>query len=199
MINTHMLVSPVGRLRTLDRALGNLRSEVTGHVWVPAMDVAERRDSYVVLVELPGVNPAQVDLRRQSLSNWQCPTSLPRQRLAIRHSDGFRCGARSGWRSARTTSNRTCKALAARGLRRRYSGRLRYFGPAGGLWRWQRVATVGRIIQGLSDRHPRPGSASGCDSVPSQCTDRRGDSRCEGGGSTRFPRAGRLPRAFRIR
>ena len=26
------------------------------------MDVAERRDSYVVLVELPGVNPAQVDL-----------------------------------------------------------------------------------------------------------------------------------------
>ena len=62
MINTHMLVSPVGRLRTLDRTLGNLRSEVTGHVWVPAMDVAERRDSYVVLVELPGVNPAQVDL-----------------------------------------------------------------------------------------------------------------------------------------
>ena len=130
------------------------------------------------------------DLRRQSLSNWQCPTSLPRQRLAIRHSDGFRCGARSGWRSARTTSNRTRKAPATRRLWRRYSGHLSYFGPVGGLWRWQRVATVGRIIRGLSDRHPRPGSASGCDSVPSQCTDRRGDSRCEGGGSTRFPRAG---------
>ena len=35
------------------------------------------------------------DLRRQSLSNWQCPTSLPRQRLAIRHGDGFWCGARA--------------------------------------------------------------------------------------------------------
>jgi HSP20 family protein len=31
-------------------------------VWVPALDIAERHDAYLVLVELPGVSPDQVDI-----------------------------------------------------------------------------------------------------------------------------------------
>ena len=31
-------------------------------VWVPALDVAERGDAYVIHVELPGVSPEQVDV-----------------------------------------------------------------------------------------------------------------------------------------
>ena len=36
---------------------------VTGsRVWVPALDVAERGDAYVIHAELPGVGPDQVDV-----------------------------------------------------------------------------------------------------------------------------------------
>jgi HSP20 family protein len=45
--------------RALDQAFGSVRGE---RVWVPALDVAERGDAYVVHAELPGVNPDQVDV-----------------------------------------------------------------------------------------------------------------------------------------
>jgi HSP20 family protein len=45
--------------RVFDQALGNAAAS---RVWVPTMDVAERRDAYVVQVELPGLAPEQVDV-----------------------------------------------------------------------------------------------------------------------------------------
>ena len=45
--------------RVFDQALGGAGSE---RAWVPAMDVAERGDSYVVNLELPGVDAEQVEV-----------------------------------------------------------------------------------------------------------------------------------------
>lgn len=54
--------SSLDRMLTLNRALDEAFNSSLGRVWVPALDVAERKDAYVVLVELPGVNPEQVDV-----------------------------------------------------------------------------------------------------------------------------------------
>ena len=49
--------------RALDQALsaGFDRASRT-QLWVPAMDVAEKADAYLINVELPGVDPNQVEL-----------------------------------------------------------------------------------------------------------------------------------------
>lgn len=65
MINNRSLSSTLDRMMTLNRALdeafaggwNNGRSS-----WVPAMDIAERADHYAIQVDLPGVNPADVEL-----------------------------------------------------------------------------------------------------------------------------------------
>jgi HSP20 family protein len=64
MMNTRSpLGSSLDRMLTLNRALEQAFGGATGNrVWVPAMDVAERRDAYIVHAELPGVNPDQVDV-----------------------------------------------------------------------------------------------------------------------------------------
>ena len=62
MMNTRVLTRPLDRARTLDRVFDHALSNLGGRVWVPAMDVAERRDAYVVHAELPGVTPEQVDV-----------------------------------------------------------------------------------------------------------------------------------------
>ena len=33
-----------------------------GRVWAPALDISERKDAYVVTVEVPGVNPDDLDI-----------------------------------------------------------------------------------------------------------------------------------------
>lgn len=45
--------------RVFDQAFGGANND---RVWVPAMDVAERGDAYLVQAELPGVSPEQVDV-----------------------------------------------------------------------------------------------------------------------------------------
>src|SRR5690349_23187203 len=63
MLTTRSLGSSLDRMLTLNRALDQAFNGVTGsRVWVPAMDVAERGDAYVIHVELPGVSPEQVDV-----------------------------------------------------------------------------------------------------------------------------------------
>jgi HSP20 family protein len=48
---------------TLNRAFDQAFNGALGaRVWVPALDVAERGDAYVIHVELPGVSPEQVDV-----------------------------------------------------------------------------------------------------------------------------------------
>jgi HSP20 family protein len=45
--------------RVFDQAFG---ASLGSRVWVPALDVSERADAYVVHAELPGVSPEQVDV-----------------------------------------------------------------------------------------------------------------------------------------
>lgn len=63
MLNTRSLGTSLDRMLTLNRALDQAFNGVTGsRVWVPAMDVAERGDAYLIHAELPGVSPEQVDV-----------------------------------------------------------------------------------------------------------------------------------------
>ena len=63
MINTRSRGSSLDRMLTLNRALDQAFNGVAGsRVWVPALDVAERGDSYVIHTELPGVSPDQVEV-----------------------------------------------------------------------------------------------------------------------------------------
>ena len=36
--------------------------ESTGRLWAPALDISERKDAYVVTVELPGLKPEDLDI-----------------------------------------------------------------------------------------------------------------------------------------
>jgi len=64
MMNTRTLGTSIDRMLTLNRALDQAFNGFgSSRVWVPALDVAERGDAYVVHAELPGVSPDQVDVR----------------------------------------------------------------------------------------------------------------------------------------
>jgi HSP20 family protein len=63
MLNTRTLGTSLDRMLTLNRALDQAFNGAIGsRVWVPALDVAERGDAYLIYVELPGVSPEQVDV-----------------------------------------------------------------------------------------------------------------------------------------
>ena len=47
--------------RALDQAFTNGRRAQT-RVWVPAIDVVEKKDAYLLYAELPGVDASQVDI-----------------------------------------------------------------------------------------------------------------------------------------
>lgn len=62
MLTTRSL-GTLDRMLTLNRAFDQAFNGTLGsRVWVPAMDVAERGDAYLVQAELPGVSPDQVEL-----------------------------------------------------------------------------------------------------------------------------------------
>ena len=61
------LSSTLDRMWTLNRALDHALSAgfdraARGQLWVPSMDVAEKADAYLINVELPGVEPGQVEI-----------------------------------------------------------------------------------------------------------------------------------------
>ncbi len=65
-MRTTELTSTIDRMLTLNRALdqafqGALAGDAR-RVWVPAVDVAERTDAYLVTVELPGVDASKIDI-----------------------------------------------------------------------------------------------------------------------------------------
>ncbi len=65
MINNRSLSSTLDRMMTLNRALDEALAggwTAGRSSWVPAMDIAERADHYNIQVDLPGVNPADVEL-----------------------------------------------------------------------------------------------------------------------------------------
>lgn len=52
--------------RMFDRAFGQTTRERGMRTWAPPLDIAERKDAYLVTVELPGVNPSDIDVTLES-------------------------------------------------------------------------------------------------------------------------------------
>jgi HSP20 family protein len=67
MLTNRSLTSTLDRMMSLNRALDHAfsptwSSEATNRVWVPALDVVEKQDAYLVYAELPGVEQSQIEL-----------------------------------------------------------------------------------------------------------------------------------------
>ena len=65
MLTTRSFTSTLDRMMSLNRALDQALSNATwpdNRVWVPAIDVVEQRDSYLMYAELPGVDPSQIEI-----------------------------------------------------------------------------------------------------------------------------------------
>jgi HSP20 family protein len=67
MLTTRSLNTTLDRMMTLNRVLdqafnGSWNGDTTNRVWVPALDVVEKREAYIVIAELPGVDQSRVDL-----------------------------------------------------------------------------------------------------------------------------------------
>jgi HSP20 family protein len=65
MLTTRALNSTLDRMITLNRAIDHAFTNGwngQARVWVPAIDVVEKKDAYVLYAELPGVDGSQVDI-----------------------------------------------------------------------------------------------------------------------------------------
>lgn len=67
MLTTRSLNSTLDRMmslnRVLDQAMNNAwTGESASRVWVPVLDIVEKRDAYIVVAELPGVGQSDVEL-----------------------------------------------------------------------------------------------------------------------------------------
>ena len=65
MLTTRYRQATFDRIVTLNRALDhalNAASTNGGRVWVPAVDVVEQKDAYLMYAELPGVDASQVEI-----------------------------------------------------------------------------------------------------------------------------------------
>src|SRR5689334_12608063 len=64
MLTTRSLNATLDRMLTLNRALDQAFTTPwnDGRVWVPAIDVVEKKDAYLMYAELPGVDPSQIDI-----------------------------------------------------------------------------------------------------------------------------------------
>lgn len=61
--NSYPLNQALNRMGTLARALDQMRPDTDASpTWVPALELAERHDAYLVAAELPGVREDQVEL-----------------------------------------------------------------------------------------------------------------------------------------
>ena len=68
MLTSRSLNSTIDRMLSLNRALDEAMSDswhgaaAGSRVWVPALDVIEKRDAYLLAVEVPGIDPATIDV-----------------------------------------------------------------------------------------------------------------------------------------
>ena len=67
MLTGRSLNSTIDRMMTLNRVLdealaGALNGASESRAWVPAIDVVERRDAYLIALEIPGVDPSTIDV-----------------------------------------------------------------------------------------------------------------------------------------
>ena len=62
MMTTSQLMPTFNRVLSFDRELDPLMNLNGTRVFVPSLDVVERSDAYMISAELPGVDPAAVDI-----------------------------------------------------------------------------------------------------------------------------------------
>ena len=67
MLNGRSLNSTLDRMLTLNRVLdealaSSLDGSADARAWVPAIDVVERHDAYLIALEVPGVDPSAIDI-----------------------------------------------------------------------------------------------------------------------------------------
>ena len=63
MITTRSLNSTLDRMMSLNRAFDQaFTGRATAGIWIPAIDVVEKKDAYVLFAELPGVDASQVEI-----------------------------------------------------------------------------------------------------------------------------------------
>ena len=67
MLTSRSLNSTIDRMWTLNRVLDEaLASSLNGgsesRAWVPALDVVERHDAYLIALEIPGCDPSTIDV-----------------------------------------------------------------------------------------------------------------------------------------
>ena len=64
MLTNRSLNSTLDRMMTLNRALDQAFNSAwsESRVWVPAIDVVEKKDAYLLYAELPGVDASQIDI-----------------------------------------------------------------------------------------------------------------------------------------
>jgi len=64
MVTNRSLNSTLDRMMTLNRVLDQAfaANGTENRVWVPAIDVVEKKDAYVLYAELPGVDASAVDV-----------------------------------------------------------------------------------------------------------------------------------------
>lgn len=64
MLTTRPLTRSLDRVLTVSRALDEvfMPPHIVSRAWMPAMDVAELPDAYAIALEIPGVDPASVEI-----------------------------------------------------------------------------------------------------------------------------------------
>ena len=67
MVTTRSLNSTLDRMMSLNRAIdqafnGPVSTNTANPLWVPALDIVEKRDAYLVVAELPGVAQSKLEL-----------------------------------------------------------------------------------------------------------------------------------------
>ena len=67
MLTTRSLNTTLDRMMSLNRVLdqamnGTWQNDSANRVWVPALDIVEKRDAYIIVAELPGVSQSNVEL-----------------------------------------------------------------------------------------------------------------------------------------
>ena len=87
MIN-NTLIPTFNRVLAFDRELNRLINNGTQRFFVPSLDVVERADAYVVSAELPGVDPATVDVSFENntltLSGTKQPSVVAQEKDELR-------------------------------------------------------------------------------------------------------------------
>ena len=87
-MNTNSLMPTFNRVLAFDRELSRLINNNGQRFFVPSLDVVERADAYVISAELPGVDPATVDVSFENntltLSGTKQPSVVAQEKDELR-------------------------------------------------------------------------------------------------------------------